>query len=202
MTLYLVRHAQSAPRKDQPCSDWPLSPTGIRQAKQLSELLVPLAISHIFSSPFTRSLQTAQPFAAKTGIQIEVVDDLRERLVAPPGELPSDDEWRRSWEDFNACLPGCETSLKAQARIHGAICQIARTASATSAAFTHGNVIGLFLNAITSSAGRMQAEGLTNPDVLKIECSGGTFTWHPTFRLPGLEHIITEHAKTPKATET
>ena len=202
MTLYLVRHAQSLPRKGQPCSEWPLSPTGVRQAEQLAELLGPLAIVEVLSSPFIRSLQTAEPSARKNGLQIGVVNDLRERTAACPGGLPSDEEWYRSWEDFNFALPGCETSLTAQVRIYRAICQISHSAKGTSAVFTHGNVLGLFLNAVSRGAGRREAEELRNPDVLKIEWSQGTFTWDNTFHLTGLEHIATEHGQTPREQDT
>src|SRR5512133_2642124 len=115
MTLYLVRHAQSMPKRSQPFSEWPLSPRGARQAEHLAELLGPLGIKHVFSSPFVRSLHTAKPFAKKEGLQVIVVDDLRERLITSQGELPSNEVWCRSWVDFNFSLAGCETSLAAQA---------------------------------------------------------------------------------------
>ena len=197
MILYLVRHAQSLPMKAQHFSEWPLSPVGARQAEQLTDLLSPLGIAQVFSSPFARSLQTAEPFARKHALQIAVMDDLRERHITNEGGLPSDEIWRRSWEDFSFCMDGCETSLAAQARIGSAIRDIAQRASGTAAIFTHGNVIGLFLNALTSAAGRAEAETLRNPDVRKVRWEGGAFTWERHFRLPGLERIATNHSQTP-----
>jgi len=198
MTLYLVRHAQSLPKTSQPFSEWRLSAVGARQAEQLPALLQPLEIARVFSSPFVRSLETARPFAQKHALSIVVADDLREHLLSNEGGPPSDEVWCRSWEDFTFSLPGCETSLAAQARICRAIHDIAQTAKATSAIFTHGNVMALFLNALTSAVGRKEAEGLTNPDVLKIGWKNGAFTWDRHFRLAGLERIATEHSQTPK----
>ena len=198
MTLYLIRHAQSLPKRSEPFSEWRLSPVGTRQAEQLSDLLDPLDIAHVFSSPFVRSLETARPFAQKRALQVVVVDDLREHLLTNEGGPPSEEVWRRSWEDFSFCLAGCETSLVAQARICRAIRDIMRTAKGTSAVFTHGNVIALFLNALTSTVGRKEAEGLTNPDVLKIRWGNGAFAWDCHFRLAGLERIATDHRDTPR----
>jgi broad specificity phosphatase PhoE len=106
--------------------------------------------------------------------------------------------WRKSWEDFTFAPADCESSIAAQARICKAIGDIAQRATGTSAIFTHGNVLGLFLNALASGFGRKESEALTNPDVLKIEWSDGCFKWDRDFRLHGLERIATQHAQTPK----
>jgi 2,3-bisphosphoglycerate-dependent phosphoglycerate mutase len=196
MTLYLIRHAQCLPKKAQRFPDWSLSRVGARQAEELAGLLEPLEIANVFSSPFIRTIDTAKPFAQRHGLVIRVVDDLRERLLTNAPGLPSDEVWRRSWEDFSFCLPGCESSLAAQARICRAIGGIAESVEGTSAIFTHGNVIPLFLNALTRSVGR------TEPDVLKVSWRSGAFAWDRAFRLPGLARIATDHRQTPVEQDT
>ena len=202
MTLYLVRHAQSMPKTSQPCAEWRLSPVGARQARQLAGLLGPLGIERVFSSPFTRALETAMPFAEKHALEVLVMEDLRERLVVKEGDLLTDEVWCRSWEDFAFASPGCETSAAAQVRICRAMRHITGWENGTSAVFTHGNVIGLFLNAVTSNAGRKEAEALRNPEVLKIEWRTGVFTWDRYFHLAGLERFATAHGQTPREKET
>lgn len=202
MTLYLIRHAQCLPKKAQRFSDWSLSRVGAQQAEELAGLLEPLEITNVFSSPFIRTIETAKPFAQRNGLVIRVVDDLRERLLTNEAGLPSDEVWRRSWEDFSFCLPGCESSLAAQARICRAIGGIAESVEGTSAIFTHGNVIPLFLNALTRTVGRAEAEALTNPDVLKVSWRSGAFAWDRAFRLPGLARIATDHRQTPVEQDT
>jgi len=202
MTLYLIRHAQCLPKKAQRFSDWSLSRVGAQQAEELAGLLEPLEITNVFSSPFIRTIETAKPFAQRHGLVIRVVDDLRERLLTNEAGLPSDEVWRRSWEDFSFCLPGCESSLAAQARICWAIGGIAESVEGTSAIFTHGNVIPLFLNALTRTVGRAEAEALTNPDVLKVSWRSGAFAWDRAFRLPGLARIATDHKQTPVEQDT
>jgi 2,3-bisphosphoglycerate-dependent phosphoglycerate mutase len=171
---------------------------GERQAERLAALLDPFDITQVFSSPFVRTLQTAEPFARSQGLEVIRLEDLRERLFTYEDVFLSDEFWYRSWEDFNFSQAGGETSLAAQTRICRAIRDIARRRNGTSAVFTHGNVIGLFLNALMSSAGRKEAEALMNPDVLKIEWRGGVFTWDRGFRLAGLEGFATPHSQTPR----
>lgn len=197
-TLYLVRHAQSLPRAEHGFAGWRLSPTGARQAEQLAGLLEPLGIRQIFSSPFVRTLHTAAPFAEKQALKIVVADDLRERLIENDDCHPSDEVWHKSWEDFAFALPGCESSIMAQSRMCRAVESIARQVTDTTAIFTHGNVIGLFLNALTGSFGRKESEAITNPDVIKISHDGRCFIWDRHFRLDGLGHIATAHNQTPK----
>jgi len=202
MTFYLVRHAQSLPTKSLFFSEWPLSPTGVRQAEQLADLLTPLGIKKVFSSPFVRSVQTAKPFAEKHALPITLADDLRERLITSVGP-PSDEVWCKGWEDFSFCPPGCETSLAAQTRMCRVMDEIAcitKNGDVT-AIFTHGNVMGLFLNTLASIFGREATETLTNPDVLKIEKRNGAFIWDREFRLPDLERFATAHRQTPREDE-
>jgi 2,3-bisphosphoglycerate-dependent phosphoglycerate mutase len=196
--LYLVRHAQSLPKAAHGFSGWQLSPTGAKQAEQLAHLLDPLEIKEVFSSPFVRTLATAAPFAKKQSMEIIVVDDLRERLIENDGCHPSDEVWHKSWVDFDYAPPGCESSAAARSRMCRAVAGIAQRTNGPAAIFTHGNVIGLFLNSLAAEFGRKQVEAITNPDVIKIECEAGRFIWDRHFRLPGLDHIATAHNQTPK----
>jgi 2,3-bisphosphoglycerate-dependent phosphoglycerate mutase len=196
-TLYLVRHAQSMPRDSEPCSDWRLSPVGLRQAGQLAGLLAPLGIRRVCSSPFTRSLQTAAPFAREQALAVAVLDDLRERVLATGPGYDLDELWRKSWDDFDFALPGHETSAAAQRRFCRALQLIAQATAGTTAVFTHGHVIALFLNTLERGVGRKEAEALTNPDVFKVEWQDGVFVWERAYRLAGLANIATDHGQTP-----
>lgn len=201
-TAYLIRHAQSRPSEHVRYSDWPLSELGSQQADGLSDLLLSLGIERLVSSPFTRSLQTVQPFAERAGLQIVVCDDLRERHL---GIGPNDDFgaiWRRSWEDLDFALPGCESSRDAQRRFVGAMRRIlGEHEGRTIGVCAHGNVIGLFLKHLEGRNGRETAERLTNPDVLRLHVEGDVVEWDRTFQLPGLAALATDHADTPITTE-
>ena len=197
-TVYLIRHSQSHPSSRLPQSEWPLSVTGRLQAERLAGLVAYLEIGKLYSSPFLRCLQTAKPFAEKTGLDIAVLDDLRERLIGLTLVDNFQDIWRKSWEDYDFALPGCETSDSAQRRMAAAVTEIVdANEGGIIAVSTHGNVMGLFLNSIEPEAGRAETEQLTNPDVVKIVGLKGVLYWDRSFHLSGLEGIATDHRDTP-----
>jgi 2,3-bisphosphoglycerate-dependent phosphoglycerate mutase len=197
-TLYLIRHAQSHPKSSCHYSDWPLSSKGEKQAKALADLLAPLGIERIISSPFLRCMQTIGPFAKKQNIEINIEPDLRERLITLTIADDFQDIWRRSWEDFTFALPDCESSADAQRRFVAAVMRICdRYEDGTLAICSHGNVIGLFLNSFDPGVGIGVAEALKNPDVVKIKVHASACSWDRAFRLVGLEGIATRHDETP-----
>ncbi len=197
-TLYLIRHAQSHPSARIIHSEWPLSELGRTQATRLTHLLEPLGIERIVSSPFTRCLETIRPFAEKSGLEVVLCDDLRERHLG----VGFDDDfwavWRRSWEDFDYAVPGHETSREAQRRFVAAIDRtLSEHEGQTIGVCAHGNVIGLFLNHLDARNGRETAERLTNPDVLRFRTDGGSVVWDRSYRLPGFADLVTDPAETP-----
>lgn len=79
--LYLIRHAQSTWNADgrwQGQADPPLSPAGIVQARLLAERFPDVHVSHVVSSDLVRARETAAPFAARFGLEVEVRPELRE----------------------------------------------------------------------------------------------------------------------------
>ena len=99
MSIYLIRHAQSAfnavhdPNKPDPMIfDAPITELGETQAKQARIEVEKLDIKHLIVSPFTRTLQTAQLiFENRLPFQINAA--VREQLVnscdvgSPPDKL-------------------------------------------------------------------------------------------------------------------
>ncbi|KAI9008237.1 histidine phosphatase superfamily [Gaertneriomyces semiglobifer] len=67
-------------------TDPPLADVGFLQGRQLADHLLKIApgIKHIVSSPFTRCLQTIEPFARATGMKIKIEPGLG--------------EWFNAWE--------------------------------------------------------------------------------------------------------
>lgn len=61
--------------------DPPLAPAGEAQAEQAAERLAAEAPSALFVSGLTRTVQTAAPLVARTGLEPRVVGDLREVML-------------------------------------------------------------------------------------------------------------------------
>ena len=149
--IVLVRHAEavapSDPRYEQ--NDRPLAGGGHREAQRLSDQLAAEAVAAIYSSPYPRAVQTVEPLARLLGLEISLVDDLRERLLSR-GALP---DWReqlqRSWTDFGYARTDGESSAEAQRRVSGVLSTLRRGHSGGRIVVaSHGNLIALALHAI------------------------------------------------------
>jgi phosphohistidine phosphatase SixA len=68
-TIYLMRHAEKLSGKDPE-----LTKIGKQRAQQLATLLKKVNITHIFSTGYKRTFQTAQPLATKLGKEIVFYD--------------------------------------------------------------------------------------------------------------------------------
>lgn len=197
-TLYFIRHAQSHRYLSKDNADWPLSRLGQEQARELVEVIKPLAIQRLISSPYPRCRDTVGPMAGGQWLTVEIDDGLRERRISF-GLLDNFAEvWRDSWDDFDFALPDCESSRDAQTRVVGAVTEIvARNRGHRIGLSTHGNVLGLFLNHIDPAFGRKEADRLTNPDVIRVTADENGFTWDRDFHLPGLAEVATHPGQTP-----
>jgi 2,3-bisphosphoglycerate-dependent phosphoglycerate mutase len=185
--FYLLRHAESAPDRRLPESDWPLSSRGEAQARALIPLLEELGIKRIITSPYIRARHTVLPFSNQAGLEIEIDPDLRERWLA---EGISDD-WemliRRVWADLSFSAPGGESGLECQARVAASILRwIAAHPGETLLFSSHGNAIGLYLNLIDPTFGFDGWRAMRNPDLFCFNFKDGQVTWNRGFTFPNL----------------
>jgi len=82
MQLYLIRHAQSqnnALPEEERVEDPGLTELGRQQAEHLGEWIPALKLTRLITSPFRRTLMTAEPIRRKTSLIPEVRIDLHEQ---------------------------------------------------------------------------------------------------------------------------
>ena len=93
MTSVLVRHASAGHRLDWEHDDHlrPLDARGRRQSADLVELLRPLGVRRILSSPYVRCVQTVEPLAAALGLEVELDERLEESKGGAAAELLRED---------------------------------------------------------------------------------------------------------------
>jgi 2,3-bisphosphoglycerate-dependent phosphoglycerate mutase len=80
--LHLIRHGETDWNREgriQGLSDPPLSARGREQAQALAEALGARPIDALWSSDLRRALETAEPLAARLGLELRVSAALRER---------------------------------------------------------------------------------------------------------------------------
>lgn len=79
-TIYLLRHCTAGDRANWHGIDAvrPLTKKGRRQAKALAEYLKSAGIERIYTSPYTRCVQTVEPLAEAIGAKVEEHDALAE----------------------------------------------------------------------------------------------------------------------------
>lgn len=78
--VLVVRHAHAGDRHAWDGDDGarPLSDRGHDQARRIAEHLAPWHVTRVVSSPLVRCIQTVEPLAAATGVDVEVDDRLAE----------------------------------------------------------------------------------------------------------------------------
>jgi broad specificity phosphatase PhoE len=86
--MILLRHGQSEfnrlfteTRRDPGIEDPELTELGHQQAELAAEALAEAAITRIIVSPYTRALQTAEPFLRRHKVPVTVMHEVRERYA-------------------------------------------------------------------------------------------------------------------------
>ena len=106
-TLLLIRHGQSegnAERRFGGHTATPLSELGLRQAQSVANALASESITAIYSSDLKRAVQTAEPLAQATRLQINTTDAFRERSVGVMEGLTFEDAAEKHPQEYAALL--------------------------------------------------------------------------------------------------
>lgn len=152
-TLLLIRHGETtwnAEHRIQGSLDIPLSATGIWQAGRLAERLAAERIDAVYASDLARAWLTAEPVAARLGLELRADIRLRERSFGIfeghtldeiaarwPAEFAA---WRE--RDPAWAMPEGESGAAFIERVNAALHDIARAwAGATVAVVAHGGVL-------------------------------------------------------------
>lgn len=155
MHLVLIRHALPVrlEKTDGP-ADPPLADLGRRQAEAMAGALAGEDFDALYTSPLLRARQTAEPLAAKTGLEVGVVDGVAEWDRNAPAYVPLEQlrherpdviadmaagRWEALGIDMEAFVERVTSSLADLAATHrgervGVVC--------------HGGVINVYLSRV------------------------------------------------------
>ncbi|MEK8105243.1 histidine phosphatase family protein [Micromonospora sp. M12] len=121
--VVLVRHALSV----QPTADGPdeltrpLTPAGLRQARDLVGALVEPRPVAVWSSPYCRAVQTVRPTARALGLTVRPWWNLREWEDGLPYTTDWEPHYERSWADPSFARPDGENLDQVTARAVAAV---------------------------------------------------------------------------------
>ena len=140
---------------DSATADPPLSDVGVTQAAATAKFLAGERIDHVVASPLLRACQTAQPLADTLGVDIEVVEGLREidpfgGSYVPAEEITTDHPVVASMaEDPYSLFAGAGGFERFRAVVVDAFDGIVeRNRGRRVAVFCHGTVIGTYLTSL------------------------------------------------------
>lgn len=178
LEVILVRHATPVPPGtpgwEERDDERPLTPEGLRQADELAFELDPYGLSAVYSSPFPRALQTVLPTASRRQLDVQLIDDLRERQLNAGMRA----DWRellaRSWLDPDFAEPGGESGRAAQQR-GMRVLDLLRVRHADGGRLlvgSHGNLISLILQALEPAVDHAFHRAMPMPAIYHLQHDG------------------------------
>jgi probable phosphoglycerate mutase len=186
--LLLVRHGESAPAVEGTSfplvdgqGDPPLSPDGREQAAHVAARLAVSSVDAVFATSLQRTVETAAPFVARSGLSLSIEPDLREvhlgsweggvfrqRMIErDPLAVQMLEEQR--WD----VIPGAEPMAQFGARVRSAVLRVASAhPDQRVAVFTHGGVIGCVM-ALATSCQPFAFNNADNGSITHVVVGGG-----------------------------
>ena len=165
--FYLVRHAHAGWTPDE---NRPLSGRGRADAERVADVLGGFPIAAIYSSPARRAWETFAPLAARLGLPIHVVPDLREHKLCDGAVDDFFAAVRATWADPSLAHPGGEPNAAAQRRGVAAVQRLMERHPTDHVVLgTHGNLLALVLQHFDAGVDFAFWRSLTMPDVYELQ---------------------------------
>ncbi|MDP4552535.1 histidine phosphatase family protein [Alkalihalobacillus macyae] len=171
--IYLVRHAHSTYTPDEYGRE--LSQKGREDQERLTNIMKNVTIDAVLSSPYMRAVQTVQGIADNNDLDIQLIEEFKERILA---QEPVDDfnkAIETVWSDETVHMPGGESNEVARLRGVQAFNKVLQTYRGKSVAIgTHGNLMVLMMSYYDSQYDVSFWRELDMPDVYKLSFVGDT----------------------------
>jgi 2,3-bisphosphoglycerate-dependent phosphoglycerate mutase len=147
--IYWVRHAES-PYYLEDERNRGLSPQGVADAALVTEILMHEQLDVVVSSPYARAVQTVEGVAAKLGLEIELEENLRERLLTGMEFVIENKDFmpaiERVFTDHDYAFPGGESNNQTMQRGMEALRGVLeRHHGKKIAVGTHGNIMAILM---------------------------------------------------------
>lgn len=145
-TVYFVRHAEPNYDNHDDMSR-ELSAKGMEDRRLVTEFLAAKNIDVVLSSPFKRAYDTVAPFAEGKGIEIQVVEDFRERKVDSCWIEDFKSFSMAQWADFTYKLSDGECLKEVQDRNISALNKVVKEFQGKNIVVgSHGTALSTIIN--------------------------------------------------------
>ena len=164
-TLYLIRHCSAVGQEENASlnKDW------IKQSYELCSFLQSKWIEKIVSSPYKRAIDSIKPLSEATNVEIEIDDNLIEKVLSDKNMENWRDKLKESFLDLDIKYEWWESSNEAIKRSQLSIDNALNSKYSTIAIVTHWALMTLILKVFDNNIWFNEWNTLSNPDVYKIE---------------------------------
>lgn len=169
--LYFVRHAHSFYSPDE--RNRPLSERGFADAQKVAEALKEEKIERVLSSPYKRAIQTVEGVVEELGVEIEIYEDFKERLLSSEALEDFAGAIDQVWKDEQFAFPGGESNEDARRRGVAQTLGILKKYEGKRLAIgMHGNLMVLIMNYFDAGYGVDFWRELGMPDIYRLSFEG------------------------------
>ena len=173
-TVYFVRHAEPNYNNHDDLTR-ELSPKGREDRKLVTQFLSDKNIDLMFSSPYKRAVDTIGDFAEKNGLDIQLIDNFRERRVDSCWIEDFASFCKAQWENFDYKLSDGEALREVQTRNIVALNKLLKeNPDKNIVVGSHGTALSTIINYYGKSFGHAEFEAIRTvmPWVVKFTFQG------------------------------
>ena len=155
-TIYFVRHAE-ADNSNRDSQNRSLTEKGMKDRALVTEFLLDKNIDVVLSSPFKRAVDTVTDFAKQISVEIEIIEDFRERKS--DSDMPRNTDFvnrfmEQQWMDFSYTYSDGESLAEVQERNIAALNEVLKRYKGKDIVIgTHGTALSTIINFYDKSYG-------------------------------------------------
>jgi len=176
-SIFYIRHAEP---------DWtvhddqsrPLTAKGLKDCQLVTEFLQDKNISVVLSSPYKRAVDTVSPFAKGRGLDVQLIEDFRERAISSVWIDDFAEFVSKQWEDFSYKLADGESLGEVQRRNVAALKEAVRQYKDKNIVIGgHGTALSTLINYYDDTYGHKEFEtmGRIFPWVVRMDFDDNGF---------------------------
>ncbi|CAI9391794.1 histidine phosphatase family protein [Niallia sp. Sow4_A1] len=170
-TVYFVRHAHSEYSTDE--LGRPLSKKGLADAKRVAKRMEKESVNIVVSSPYKRAIQTVEGIAGYFQVEIEAIEELKERVLASGEVSDFNTAIEKVWTEETFAWDGGESNIIAQKRGVRALFHLLKQYENKNIVIgTHGNIMVLIMKYFSKEYDFYFWRNLQMPDIYKLTFEG------------------------------